>query len=391
MKYEKIFLVFTITAAIAQFAVAAVIPDPDGNISSAGFTRMDFCQYDQSLYAFNGLDLYRYDTAEDSFVIIYPSLGTTTSLSFDPADFAFETDSNNILLPTGLSRSFVYADIQNQQAQEITDLNRNYYSIASRFRFPFVAANGITSGMNNTIYSIGIDETEKEKQLAEISNANSGAIAFDFADNLYISDFIPLNDGSGLGNVDIYRIPVAQIDSFIDDNNDQPVPELIADNIILAGSDSIVIDANYNIYITSYVGIAKVIVTNDPAVFTVEQIDGNIYANPHQGWPMLSPVFNGITADIVSGKLYYGRSEVENFLYLPYQLNTADITPATVFSADLDGDGIVSFEDLLILVQDFNYQGDYLKGDIKTDGKVDMIDFAAFSGQWNKKAPWYNE
>jgi hypothetical protein len=187
-------------------------------------------------------------------------------------------------------------------------------------------------------------------------------------------------NGSGLGNVDIYRISRGQLDAFIEDNNFAVRAELIVNNALLAGSDSMVIDASYNIYMSSYVGIAKITPTSDANNFTVSPVDGNIYANPH-GFPWPGYKFSGITADIRTGKIYYGKSRLnESYIYEPYILNSFQIAAAADWSADFDGDGIVDFYDLSVF---------YDKGDLNDDGKINYIDYAIFARQWQNKSRWY--
>lgn len=377
-----------ITGAAAGFCSAAVIPNTAGEVSRA-FTKMDFCQADGNLYAFNGLNLYRYDPNGDNFYVVFFGLGSVTSKTWDPADFAFATDSNCVMLPTGSSGGFVWADISSQNAEEKTGLNRNYFSIASRYRDEQVFANGVGDS-RNTIYLIDPAGDGSESEVVEVSNEPTGAVAFDAADNLYLADFSPLYDGSGLGEVDIYMVSRGQLDEFAGDSSFVVQPRLIINDVVLAGSDSMVIDANYDIYLGSFVGIAKISPTSDANTFSVTTVEGDIYANPWAEWPPPSPVFCGITADVRSGVLYYGVSEMDqNYIYGPYVLDTASIEAVSRWSADLDGDGVVDVRDLLILVDDYCQAGRYKKGDINLDDKVDLKDFAVLSGQWFDEAPWY--
>ncbi|MDD5011025.1 MAG: hypothetical protein PHQ00_02765 [Phycisphaerae bacterium] len=370
---------------------AAEIPLAAGNVSSNGFTRIDFCNADGLLYAFNGKNLYRYSISTDSFEIAFSDAGSVISDMWDPSDIAFLTDCNNAILPTGESMKTVYADRQQGIAAEKIGLRRNYYSTASRYRDNQLFANGVGS-QNNTIYLLDINFNGIETEVVQVSNNNSGAIAFDFADNLYLADFKPIFDGNRLGQVDIYRISRQQLDSFIEDGNFVVVPQLIVNNIILAGSDSMVIDADYNIYMGSYVGIAKIIPTDDPDNFAASTVDGDIYAPPYGfPWPLFR--FCGIAADIRNGIIYYGISELneQTYVYSPYTLQSFQSVAADNWSADLNGDGIVDFCDLFLFQEDFLCSGQYLKGDINDDNFVDFQDFAIFAGRWQNNAPWYKE
>lgn len=388
LMFQLVFGLMIIAAGVC-FCSSAVIPNVAGNVSGSGFTRLDFCYGDEILYAFNGLDLYRYDADSDSFVVSFSGAGAVIPDSWDPADFAFVTDSNVAVLPTGMSMKVVTADVNSQTAEEKTGLVRNYYSVASRFRDKQFFANGAGSVMN-TIYLVDTTGTGSEKEVVKVSSRHSGAIAFDAADNLYVADFGPIFDGNGLGEIDIYRISRADLDAFADDANYVVVPQLLVDDAILAGSDSMVIDANYHIYIGSYVGIAKLIPTAEANDFDVIEVDGDIYANPH-GFPWSDFVFSGITADIRSGVLYYGKSELnqQGYQYEPYLLQTISIEPVVDWPGDLDGDGIVNWVDLELLVYDYFLNGDYLKGDLDRDNYVDLIDFTVFARQWLDTAPWY--
>ena len=394
LKSQFIFNLFIITAG-TSLCLSAVIPNTAGNVSSKGFTRLDFCYADESLYAFNGLDLYRYKTNTDSFDVVFSGVGAVIPDKWDPADFAFITDSNVAVLPTGASMKVVTADVNSQTAEEETSLTRNYYSVASRFRDKQFFANGLGSSTNK-IYLIDITGSGSETEVAEVSNRNSGAIAFDAADNLYVADFHPIFDGNGLsqglGEVDIYRISRAQLDEFADDVNYTVTPQLLVNDAILAGSDSMVIDANYDIYVGSYVGLAKLIPTADVNDFNVVEILGDIYANPH-GFPWPDFVFCGITADIRSGVLYYGTSELDQYTYQygPYFLQSISIEPVVDWPGDLNGDGIVDWVDLELLVCDYFYNGDYLKGDLDRNNYVDLRDFAIFANQWVDTAPWHQK
>jgi hypothetical protein len=390
---KKIVFIFVLAgfAAAVGTSMAAEIPFTAGNISSKGFTRIDFCSADGRLYAFNGLDLYRYSAATDSFTVAFAGAGSAITDTWDPADFAFLSDSNNAVLPTGQSMKVVYVDRQSGIATEKSGLRRNYYSTASRYRDNQLFANGVGTWYN-TIYLLRTNSSGTEKQVSQVSNNNSGAIAFDFADNLYIADFKPIFDNKGLGQVDIHRISRGKLDSFAADNNFIVVPERIVNNAVLAGSDSMAIDANYNIYISSYVGVAKIIPTSEPNNFSVSAVDGNIYANPlFFPWPHFR--FCGITADIKSGKVYYGKSELDedSYIYSPYILQNFQSVAADNWSADLDGDGIVDFYDLYLLQEGYLCAGQYLKGDLNDDGFVDFQDFVIFAKQWRNKAPWYKE
>jgi len=389
--FQNLSILTLLLAGIAAVGVcpAAVVPYTAGNVSSKGFTRIDFCHGDQRLYAFNGLNLCAYDEAGDSFVSVFAGLGSVTDYQWDPADFAFLTDSNNTVLPTGQSMRVVYAELPGQSAEVKSGLSRNYYSAASRFRANEFYANGVGS-VNNTIYLLDAAGAGSEVQVVEISNRNSGAIAFDSADNLYISDFAPLTDGSGLGLVNIYRISRSQLDSFIEDSNFVVSAQLLVRDVVLAGSDSMVIDSDYNIYMGSYCGIARIVPTNEPDDYNIIAIDGDIYANPH-GFPWPEKRFCGITADLAGGVCYYGLSELDPVLYQygPYQLYSFNITPRGNWPADLDGDGIVDSCDMALVFEDYLYSGDYLRGDINRDGIVDLKDFAELVLQFNDKAKWY--
>jgi hypothetical protein len=390
---KNIILIFVLAgfAAVVGTSIAAEIPFVAGNVSSSGFTRIDFCLANRHLYAFNGLDLYRYSAATDSFTVAFAGAGSAITDTWDPADFAFLTDCNNAVLPTGQSSKVVYVDRVLQTAQEKSGLQRNYYSMASRYRDNQLYANGV-GAVNNTIYLLDMNSNGTEKQVAGVSRNNSGAIAFDVADNLYVADFKPIFDGRGLGQVDIYRISRGQLDSFIADNNFAIVPRLIVNNAVLAGSDSMVIDANYNIYMGSYVGVAKIITTNEPNNFSMAAVDGNIYASPH-GFPWPHFRFCGITADIKSGRIYYGKSELneQTYMYGPYVLQSKQDVAAIDWSADLNGDGIVDFSDLHLLAGDYLETGQYLKGDLDDDRYVNLKDYVVFARQWKNRAPWYKE
>jgi len=392
-KINIVIVVFTIIDLAGSDALcAAVIPEVDGNVSSTGFTRLDFCHNDGKLYAFNGLHLYRYDAGGENFIVAFNGVGSTTSKIWDPADFAFVTDQNSVVLPTGLSEGFIWADIDLQLAEEKTNLARNYYSIASRFRAPQTLANGVVLGESvNTIFLIETGGDGNETEVAQVSNRNSGAIAFDGADNLYLADFHPFGDGSGLGEVDIYRINRGQLDAFAEDANFVVLPELLVNGVNLAGSDSMVIDANYDIYVGSYVGIAKITASDDPNLFSVAQVDGDIHADPHSSWPPPSYIFCGITADIQTGTMYFGKSQwnESEYYYESYYLQSTLIEPVNQWPADLDGDGIVDWYDLWILIGDYCFGGSYLAGDLNDDDWVDLKDFAILAGQWLKAAAWY--
>jgi hypothetical protein len=391
--------VFTLAgfAAAVETSTAAQIPSIAGNVSSNGFTRIDFCSADSLLYVFNGLNLYRYSSVSDSFEVAFTGAGSVISDTWDPADFAFMTDCNSAVLPTGQSKRVVYVDRQLGLAQEKSGLRRNYFSTACRYRDNQLFANGVDAICNNTIYLLDVNSNGTETKLAQVSNNNSGAIAFDFADNLYVADFNAIYDiyGNyyGLGNVSIYRISRGQLDAFKENSSFVVVPQIIVRNVILAGSDSMAVDANYNIYMGSYVGIAKIIPTNEPNNFSVSAIDGNIYANPHQSFPRPHFRFCGITADIRTGKIYYGRSELneQTYQYDPYILQSVLTAAAADWSADLDGDGIVDFCDLYLLTEDYLCAGQYLKGDINDDNFVNFQDFVIFARQWRSKSPWYKE
>ena len=395
MKQSMSQFVFTliIISAGGSLCQSAEIPDVAGNVSSNGFTRLDFCYADESLYAFNGLTLYRYDANSDSFLVVFGGVGAVIEDKWDPADFAFLTDSNIAVLPTGLSMKVVTADVNSQIAEEKTALARNYYSVASRFRDDKFFANGLGSSMN-TIYLVDTTGPGSETEVVEVSNKNSGAIAFDAADNLYVADFYPILDGNGvsygLGKIDIYRISRAQLDEFADDANYTVTPQLLVNDAILAGSDSMVIDADYNIYIGSYVGLAKLTPTAEANDFNVIEVDGDIYANPY-GFPWPDFVFSGITADVRSGTLYYGKSRLneQTYQYESYLLQSISIEPVVNWPGDLDGDGIVNGRDLELLISDYFYNGDYLKGDLDRNNYVDLMDFAVFTRQWLDTAPWY--
>ncbi|MFA5292250.1 MAG: hypothetical protein WC496_04360 [Phycisphaerae bacterium] len=384
-------LILVVFSAVVADVTAAEIPPTAGNVTSKGFTKIDFCNADGLLYAFNGRDLYRYSVLTDSFDIAFAGAGSAISDTWDPADFAFLTDCNNAVLPTGQSMKLVYVDRQTGTATEKTGLIKNYYSTASRYRDNQLFTNGV-GVVNNTVYLLDMDSSWVEKEVARVSHNNSGAITFDFADNLYLADFKPLGDDSKLGQVDIYRISRGQLDSFIEDSNFVVVPQLIVNNVVLAGSDSMIVDANYNIYMSSYVGIAKIVPTNEPDNFDVSTIDGDIYAPPY-GFPWPHFRFCGITADIKTGKIYYGKSELNEgtYIYDPYLLQNFQSAPAVNWSADLDGDGIVNFYDLYLLQAEYLCSGQYLKGDLDDNDFVDFQDFVIFARQWQNKAPWYKE
>jgi hypothetical protein len=385
--------VFTLAgfAAAVEISTAARIPSVAGNVSSKGFTRIEFCSADGLLYAFNGLNLYKYNTVSDSFGVAFTGAGSATSYQWDPADFAFATDSNNAVLPTGQSMRVVCVDRQLGLAQERNGLRRNYFSTACRYRDNQLFANGV-GAVYNTIYLLETDSNGTEAEIVQVSNNNSGAIAFDFADNLYLADFKPLTDGSGLGKVDIYRISRGKLDAFAEDSNFVVSAGLLVNDAILAGSDSMIIDANYNIYVGSYVGIAKIVPTNEPNSLNVSAVDGNIYTNPY-GFPWPHFRFCGITADIRTGTIYYGRSELneESYVYGPYTLQSSQAVAAVDWSADLNGDGIVNFCDLYLLRKDYLCSGQYLNGDLNDDDFVNFQDFVIFARQWRNKAPWYKE
>lgn len=376
-----------IPAVVSSIAAAAEIPPLQGNISNKGFTRIDFCQADGNLYAFDGLDLSRYDSNSDSFADVLAGVGSTTTKKWDPADFAFTTDANSVVLPTGLSSGFVTADISFGFAEEKTGLAYNFFATASRFRDDQLYANGLGTSSTNTLFLVDLNGAGSRIELAFTTSNNSGALAFDAADNAYIAGITPFGI-AGLGKVDIYRISREQLDAFADDNDYTVTPDLLVNNVILAGSDSMVIDVNYNIYIGSYVGVAKIIPTPDPNAFTVVEIDGDIKANPF-GFPEF--IFCGITADIRAGILYYGKSQLnqDTYLYGPYDLQTAGIEPVTQWPADLDGDGIVNLKDLLLFTENFCYNDEYLRGDINQDSLVTLKDFGILALQWLDTAPWY--
>ncbi|OQA03419.1 MAG: hypothetical protein BWY69_00466 [Planctomycetes bacterium ADurb.Bin401] len=364
------------------------IPEKTDNVMSTGFTKLDFCAADNMLYAFNGTNLYRYSSLTESFDTAFNGAGTIISETWDPADIAFLSDSNDVFLPTGQSERVVFVDRQQEIATEKSGLRRNFYSSASRYRDNQLFANGVGEEYNNTIYLLNVSLNGTETEVVKISDKNSGAIAFDFADNLYISDFAPIWDGQKLGNVDIYRIARWQLDAFLEDSSFGIVPELIVNNVVLAGSDSMTIDGDYNIYMSSYVGIAKIVPTDDPNDFEVSAIDGNIYAPPY-GLPPPNVRFCGITSDIKSGTIYYGRSVLNQYVFEPYVLAQIQTIPAVEWSGDLDGDGIIDFYDLYLLQQDYLCSGEHLKGDIDDDGFVDFQDYIIFADQWNDKARWY--
>jgi len=379
-----------LSAAVGKLA-AAEIPATAGTVNSKGFTRIDFCEADGLLYAFNGKDIYYYSNVSDSFNVVFANAGYSTTSTWDPADFSFLSDSNNVFLPTGESQKAVYVEMLNSIAAEKTVLNRNYYSTASRYRDNQLFSNGV-GPVNNTIFMLDMSGNGSETQVTQVSSKNSGAIAFDYADNLYVADFKPVFDGRGLGYVDIYRISRGQLDSFAEDNSFIVAAKLIVNNALLAGSDSIVIDADYNIYMGSYVGIAKIVPTSDPNNYTVTSIDGNIYANPH-GFPLPNFKFAGITEDIKSGTIYYGKSELDQntYVYGPYTLYSFNMTAAEFWSADLDGDGIVDFNDLYLMQEDYLCDGTYLKGDINDSGFIDFQDFRIFANHWRNEAAWYKK
>ncbi|MBN1787420.1 MAG: hypothetical protein JW806_03400 [Sedimentisphaerales bacterium] len=385
---NKIFII--VLLIVTSSSMAAQIPPAADNVSGSGFTRIDFCYGDESLYAFNGLNLYRYEPGLDAFIVIFAGAGA--GFTWDPADFAFVTDFNDAILPTGLSSKVIYADIVGQTAEEKINLTRNYYSIASRFRADQIFANGVDAASNNTVYMLKMAGDGNETELVQVSNRNSGAIGFDAADNLYLADFKPMYDGSGLGNVNIHRISRGQIDTFVQDSNFTVVPEIIVNDVVLAGSDSIVIDSDYNIYIGSYVGVAKIIPTNEPNDFNVIEIDGDIYANPY-GFPKPQWRFCGIAADIINGVMYYGKSEFDSGMIPPgygdYELQTFAVESMSNWSADLDGDGIVDYYDIMLMTEDYLLQGEYIRGDINRDGIVDLKDFAVLAKQWGQTARWY--
>jgi hypothetical protein len=137
--------IFTLAgfAAAVEISTAAQIPSMAGNVSSNGFTRIDFCSADSLLYAFNGLDLYRYNSVSDSFEVAFTGAGSLIGDTWDPADFAFLTDCNNSVLPTGQSKRVVYVDRQSGVAQERSGLRRNYFSMACRYRDNQLFANGV--------------------------------------------------------------------------------------------------------------------------------------------------------------------------------------------------------------------------------------------------------
>ena len=144
MKYLLIILVVLSVAVVVS--AAAEIPDTAGSVNSKGFTRIDFCNADGLLYAFNGLHIYSYSASTDSFNIVFANAGAATSSVWDPADFAFMSDCNNVVLPTGESDKVVYVDRQAGIAAEKTALHRNYYSTASRYRDNQIFANGVGGG-----------------------------------------------------------------------------------------------------------------------------------------------------------------------------------------------------------------------------------------------------
>jgi hypothetical protein len=381
-------LILCITAAASDVEAAAVIPPVEG-VSSTGFTRIDFCQATEKLYAFSGWSLYRYDIGSDSFVAVLVNVGAATSKTWDPADFAFSTDGLFAALPTGSSGGFVDAVIPSGPATEKTGLSRNYFSTASRFRTNELYANGVASSPN-FLFRLSLTGNGSEFPLCSVSMKSSGSLAFDAADNAYIADFGPTPDG--LGKVDIYRISRGQLDNAAIDPCFVVTPQLLANDIVLAGSDSMAIDGSYNIYIGSYVGIAKIMPSPDPNVYQVVPIAGNITANPHQGWPPPSPVFCGITADIRAGILYYGTAVLNlNWLYDPYSLAQSPIVAVTDWPADLQGDGIINYADFNMFIADYLMTGSYLKGNLNNDTVVDLKDFAIFAKQWRNTAPWYQE
>jgi len=389
--FVRLIVIVCITAASQAAEIPFEIPPTDGNL---GATKIDFCQKENTVFAFNGLDLFRYNKQTNIFKTAFPFVDFATGETWDAADFAFVTDSNIALLPTGYSKVFVIADPLTQTAQKIPTLQRNYFSIASANRQDVIIANGVkiiddNHQCLNTLYLIDAI-AESETEIVQASYKYSGAIAFDHADNLYLADFGSPNDVTGLGNVDIYRISTQQISDFIADPNLIPNPQLIVNNAVLAGSDSIAIDANYNIYIASYVGIAKITPTPDANSFTVSSVSGNIYANPFAGWPMPDPVYSGITADIKNGTLYFGRSTVnQQYMYEPYQLLSTSIEAVTQWSADLNGNGIIDCRDLQIFSEQYNTTGNFLKADLDTNGTVNLADYVIFSNQWQNTAPWH--
>ena len=151
--FFKILVVLSVTS-IAMGVTE--IPETAGNVSSSGFTKLDFCNADGSLYAFNGLHLYRYSNAEQHFEIAFAGAGSVISEIWDPADFAFMSDSNNVFLSSGQSMRVVYVDRMQGTAAEKSGLRRNYYSSASRYRDKQLFANGVGT-VYNTIYLIDLN------------------------------------------------------------------------------------------------------------------------------------------------------------------------------------------------------------------------------------------
>ena len=364
---------------------AAIIPNTEGNVPQWGSTRIDFCQKTNQLYAFTGLNLYRYNPAGNNFVIAIADVGAATDETWDPADFAFGTAGNFVALPTGWSQRFVKADMPSGPATEKTNLNkRSYFSTASRFRADELYANADYNDTINNLFKLNTSGNGSETRLTAISggtNVYSGGLAFDAADNAYIADFSPFGS-AGLGHVDIYIVSRGQLDAAAADSNFVVVPRLLVNDAVLAGSDSMVIDGAYDIYVCSSVGIAKITATSDANVFTVTNFAGDIDENP---WGAPVEVFCGITADIRTGTLYFGKS----IFYAPYYLYQLQITPVTDWFADLEGNGITDLSDLEALSADYLSSGSYLPGDLNDDSIVDFRDFAIFSKQWKNKAPWY--
>jgi len=157
---------------------------------------------------------------------------------------------------------------------------------------------------------------------------------------------------------------------------------------ILAGSDSIVVDGAFDIYVGSYVGIAKITASADPNNFAVESAAGDIYANPI-GWPWPEMAFCNICADTAGGILYYGASQLDNntYQYGDYYLYDMPIAPART-TADFNGDGIVDVQDLLAIAEHFCECGQDLRADVNSDGLVNYLDFAMFAWRWQQRAPW---
>jgi len=183
--------------AAASEGAAATIPPVQGNVSQTGFTRLSFCRAIGRLYAFNGLNLYQYESQKNIFSAAFANIGAVTDKQWDPADFTFSSDGMQVILPTGYSGSCVVGNVSSKIAQEKHGLNVNLFGIELSPVRNFILGNEVYIKPYGSVEQyLSLIETEGNGSTTKITSlpgSNSGGICFDGDGNCYVCNFTRLS------------------------------------------------------------------------------------------------------------------------------------------------------------------------------------------------------